>query len=539
MALAEKNLAAEYNKPGNTIIDHNTYVFAGDGCLMEGVSHEACSLAGTMKLNKLIVFYDMNSISIDGNVNGWFTEDIPSRFKSYGWNVVKNINGHDFVSIRQAIKNAKSQITKPTIICCKTVIGYGSPKYQGTSAAHGAPIGKDEAEVVRKRLGWKYKPFNIPKEIYTSWDGCTKGRKSEDQWNKKIQKYKKLYKKEYNELNRRIKNKLSAITINNLNKFILKTHKPMATRKSSQDVMSVFGKYMPELIGGSADLKGSNFSYNDDMNAFSPNNPSGKYVYYGVREFGMSAISNGIYLHGAMRPFASTFLIFSEYAKNAIRMSALMKLPIVYIFTHDSIGLGEDGPTHQAVEQISSLRLIPDLDVWRPADTQETAVAWKHALLSQERPSALALTRQTLKELPKSKVQNMNINKGGYIVFGSSNKPDGIIIASGSEVSIALQAAMDLKDKDLAIRVISMPCQELYERQTAAYKNKCIPKNFDNILAVESGKGQSWFRYIGKKGSMITMESFGLSGTGNDVMRYFGFTVTNIKKQMQKLIKRK
>ncbi len=539
MALAEKNLAAEYNKPGNTIIDHNTYVFAGDGCLMEGVSHEACSLAGTMKLNKLIVFYDMNSISIDGNVNGWFTEDIPSRFKSYGWNVVKNINGHDFVSIRQAIKNAKSQITKPTIICCKTVIGYGSPKYQGTSAAHGAPIGKDEAEVVRKRLGWKYKPFNIPKEIYTSWDGCTKGKKSEDQWNKKIQKYKKLYKKEYNELNRRIKNKLSAIAINNLNKFILKTHKPMATRKSSQVVMSVFGKYMPELIGGSADLKGSNLSYYDDMKVFSPNNPSGKYVNYGVREFGMSAISNGIYLHGAMRPFASTFLIFSEYAKNAIRMSALMKLPIVYIFTHDSIGLGEDGPTHQAVEQISSLRLIPDLDVWRPADTQETAVAWKHALLSQETPSALALTRQTLKELPKSNIQNENINKGGYIVFGSSNKPDGIIIASGSEVSIALQAATELKDKDLDIRVISMPCQEVYERQSVAYKNKCIPKDFDNILAVESGKGQSWFKYIGKEGSMITMESFGLSGTGNDVMRYFGFTVSNIKKQIQKLINRK
>ena len=539
MALAENNLAAEYNKPGNTRIDHNTYVFAGDGCLMEGVSHEACSLAGTMKLNKLIVFYDMNSISIDGNVNGWFTEDIPSRFKSYGWNVLKNINGHDFVGIRQAIKNAKSQITKPTIICCKTVIGYGSPKYQGTSAVHGAPIGKDEAEVVRKRLGWKYKPFNIPKEIYTSWDGCTKGKKSEDQWNKKIQKYKKLYKKEYNELNRRIKNKLSAIAINNLNKFILKTHKPMATRKSSQVAMSVFGKYMPELIGGSADLKGSNLSYYDDMKVFSPNNPSGKYVYYGVREFGMSAISNGIYLHGAMRPFASTFLIFSEYAKNAIRMSALMKLPIVYIFTHDSIGLGEDGPTHQAVEQISSLRLIPGLDVWRPADTQETAVAWKHALLSQETPSALALTRQTLKELPKSKIQNENINKGGYIVFGSSNKPDGIIIASGSEVSIALQAAMELKDKNLDIRVISMPCQEVYERQSLAYKNKCIPKDFDNILAVESGKGQSWFRYIGKEGSMITMESFGLSGTGNDVMRYFGFTVSNIKKQIQKLINRK
>ncbi len=539
MAIAEKNLAAEYNKPGNIIIDHNTYVFAGDGCLMEGVSHEACSLAATMKLNKLIVFYDMNSISIDGNVNGWFTEDIPSRFKSYGWNIEKNINGHDFVSIRQAIKNAKNQIDKPTIICCKTVIGYGSPKYQGTSAVHGAPIGNEEAEIVRKKLGWKHKPFSIPKEIYSSWDACSKGKKNEEQWNKKIKKYKKLYKKEYNELNRRIKNKLPTIAINSLNKFISKNHKPMATRKSSQVVMSVFGKDTPELIGGSADLKGSNLSYYDDMKVFSPNNPSGKYVYYGVREFGMSSITNGIYLHGAMRPFASTFLIFSEYAKNAIRMSALMKLPIVYIFTHDSIGLGEDGPTHQAVEQISSLRLIPGLDVWRPADTQETAVAWKNALLSQERPSALALTRQTLEELPKSKVQNMNINKGGYIVFGSNSKPDGIIIASGSEVSIALQAAIELREKDLDIRVISMPCQEVYERQSLAYKNKCIPKNFNNILAVESGKGQSWYRYIGKEGSMITMESFGLSGTGNDVMRYFGFTVTNIKKQMQKLIKRK
>ena len=539
LALAEKNLAAEYNKPSNSIIDHNTYVFAGDGCLMEGVSHEACSLAGTMKLNKLIVFYDMNSISIDGNINGWFTEDIPSRFKSYGWNVLKNVNGHDFTSIRQAIKNAKNQSTKPTIVCCKTVIGYGSPKYQGTSAAHGAPIGSEEAKVVRKRLGWNHQPFDIPKEIYSSWDASTKGKKNEDQWNKKIQKYKKLYKKEYSELSRRIKNKISAPVINNLDKFITKNHKAMATRKSSQVVMSQFGSKMPELIGGSADLKGSNLSFYDDMKVFSPSNPSGKYIYYGVREFGMSAISNGIQLHGGMRPFASTFLIFSEYAKNAIRMAALMNLPIIYVFTHDSIGLGEDGPTHQAVEQISSLRLIPGLDVWRPADTQETAVAWKHALLSKERPSAFALTRQTLEELPKSKAQNRNINKGGYIVYGTSNNPDGIIIATGSEVSIALQAGLELKDKGLDIRVISMPCQELYERQSSAYKNKCIPKNSRNILAVESGKGQSWYKYTGKDGAMITMESFGLSGTGSDVMRYFGFTVNNIKKQMQKLINRK
>tara|TARA_B100001057_G_scaffold129145_1_gene128229 strand:+ start:1 stop:921 length:921 start_codon:yes stop_codon:yes gene_type:complete len=301
-------------------------------------------------------------------------------------------------------------------------------------------------------------------------------------------------------------------------------------------VMSEFGRHMPELIGGSADLKGSNLSYYDDMDTFSYNNPSGKYIYYGVREFGMSAISNGIYLHGAMRPFASTFLIFSEYAKNAIRMSALMKLPITYIFTHDSIGLGEDGPTHQAVEQVSSLRLVPDLDVWRPADTQETAVAWKHAIVSNSRPTALALSRQTLNEIPKTQSQKNNISKGGYIVYDNSNYPDGIIIATGSEVSISIEAAKELESKNVHIRVISMPCQELFERQSNAYKNKCIPEHFDNILAVESGKGDTWYKYIGKRGSMITMESFGLSGTGDDVMKHFGFTTRNIKKEIQKLI---
>ena len=536
LALAEKNLAAEYNKSGNNLIDHNTYVFAGDGCLMEGISHEACSLAGTMKLNKLIVFYDMNSISIDGNVNGWFTENIPSRFKSYGWNVIKNVNGHDFTNIREAIKSAQCEKNRPTIICCKTVIGYGSPQFQGTSKVHGAPIGHEEADVVRKKLGWKYEPFEIPSDIYEKWNSLDKGIKLEKAWNKKLQQYKKIFKKEYQELNRRINKKVPSIVLKNLDRFINKNHKPMATRKSSQIVMSEFGKHMPELIGGSADLKGSNLSYYDDMDTFSNSNPSGKYIYYGVREFGMSAISNGIYLHGAMRPFASTFLIFSEYAKNAIRMSALMKLPIMYIFTHDSIGLGEDGPTHQAVEQVSSLRLVPDLDVWRPADTQETATAWKHAIISSHRPIALALSRQTLVEIPKTQTQKNNINKGGYIVYGKSKSPDCIVIATGSELSLAIEAAKQLESKNVYTRVISMPCQELFERQSLSYKNKCIPKNFDNILAVESGKGDTWYKYIGKKGSMITMETFGLSGTGNDVMKHFGFTVSNIKKQIQKLI---
>ena len=538
MAIAEKSLSAEYNKKGHEIIDHHTYVFAGDGCLMEGISHEACSLAGTLKLNKLIVFYDMNKISIDGNVNGWFTENVPSRFKSYGWNVIKDVNGHDFVSIRNAINKAKLEKNRPTIICCRTVIGYGSPKFQGTSQAHGAPLGTDEAEVVRKKLEWKYKPFEIPKDIYLNWNAKAKGKKHEDAWMLKVNKYKKLYRREFAELERRIKRKIPKTVITKLNNFMSKNHTPMATRKSSQLVMTEFGKSMPELIGGSADLKGSNLSYYDDMDSFSHSNPSGKYIYYGVREFGMSAISNGIFLHGASRPFASTFLIFSEYAKNAIRMSALMKLPIIYIFTHDSIGLGEDGPTHQAVEQLSSLRLVPGLDVWRPADTQETAAAWREAILSQERPIAFALSRQTLKEIPKTKRQIRNISRGGYVVYGDSSDPDAIIIATGSEVSISLSAAEQLKSKGINIRVISMPCQEVYERQSLAYKNKCIPKNFDNILAIESGIGDSWHKFVGKKGAMISMESFGLSGTGSDVMNHFGFSVSNIKKNINKLIKK-
>tara|TARA_B100000035_G_scaffold312278_1_gene323401 strand:+ start:2341 stop:4335 length:1995 start_codon:yes stop_codon:yes gene_type:complete len=538
MAIAEKNLAAEYNKKNHQIIDHNTYVFAGDGCLMEGISHEVCSLAGTLKLNKLIVFYDMNQISIDGNVNGWFTENIPSRFKSYGWNVINNVNGHDFVSVRKAIRHARLEKNRPTIICCKTVIGYGSPKFQGTNQAHGAPLGLDEAEVVRNKLNWKYKPFVIPKDIYNQWCATAKGEKLEKAWNLKFTKYRKSFRKESLDLERRIKSKVPQTVITKLNNFMSKTHKPMATRKSSQVVMSEFGRLMPELIGGSADLKGSNLSYYDEMDTFSHSNPSGKYIYYGVREFGMSAISNGIFLHGAMRPFASTFLIFSEYAKNAIRMSALMKLPIIYIFTHDSIGLGEDGPTHQSVEQLSSLRLVPGLDVWRPADTQETAAAWRESLQSKERPSAFALSRQTLNEIPKTKKQINEMTRGGYVLYSDGSKPDSIIIASGSEVSISVEAARQLKSNNINVRVISMPCQEVYDRQPNAYKNQCIPKNFDNILAIESGVGESWYKFIGKKGSLISMESFGLSGTGDDVMKHFGFSVNNIKQKIKKLIKK-
>lgn len=537
MAIAEKNLAAEFNKPNMDIINHHTYVFAGDGCLMEGISHEACSLAGTMNLNKLIVFYDMNNISIDGNIKGWFTENIPMRFKSYGWNVINNINGHNFVEIRNSINKAHNS-NKPTIICCKTLIGYGSPKFQGTSKVHGAPIGFEEALEVRKKLNWKHKPFYIPKNIYTSWNAVKRGKKLNSSWLNKLQRYNKNYPNMYKDLMRRVKNKIPNHVINKIDKYKKSTHKPMATRKSSQCVMTEFGRFLPELIGGSADLKGSNLSYYDEMSEFSPSNPSGKYIYFGVREFAMAAIANGISLHGGLKSFVSTFLIFSEYAKNAIRMSALMHQPVIYIFSHDSIGLGEDGPTHQAVEQLSSLRLVPNLDVWRPADTQETAVAWKCAIMSSHTPTALALSRQTLPEIEKTSSQLNNIERGGYILFDNGKKPNAIIIATGSEVSIAVQAADELRKKKLNIRVISMPCQELFDRQAKTYKEKCIPSNFEKILVVESAKGDSWYKYIGKKGLKITMESFGLSGTGDDVMSHFGFTVKNIKNKIIKLIKK-
>ena len=537
MAIAEKNLAAEFNKPGLKIIDHNTYVFVGDGCLMEGISHEACSLAGTLNLNKLIVFYDMNNISIDGDVKGWFTENIPMRFKSYGWNVINNVNGHNFVDIRKAIKKAQKENNKPTIVCCKTLIGYGSPNFQGTSKVHGAPIDTEEASIVRKKLKWDHKPFVIPKEIYSSWNCVERGKKLSKAWEVKLAKYKAKYPRESKDLIRRIKGKIPNSVISKLEKFSKVNHKAMATRKSSQLIMTEFGRYLPELVGGSADLKGSNLSYYDNKSTLSSSNPGGKYIYFGVREFAMSAIGNGLSLHGGIRPFVSTFLIFSEYAKNAIRMSALMRQSIIYIFSHDSIGLGEDGPTHQAVEQLASLRLVPNLDVWRPADTQETAVAWKHALLSKETPSALALSRQSLTELPKSNTQISNIEKGGYVLYDNGHNPDAIIISTGSEVELSVNAAEDLFLQNLNIRVVSMPCEELFNRQPNSYKEKCIPKDCESILVVEAAKGDSWYKYTGKKGAMITMQSFGLSGTGGDVMKHFGFTTNNIKKHILKLIK--
>lgn len=537
MAIAEKSLSNEFNKPGLELINHHTYVFAGDGCLMEGISHEACSLAGTLGLNKLILIYDMNNISIDGDTSLAFTENIKKRFESYGWNVIDKVDGHNFKSIEKSISQAKKEKLKPTIICMKTTIGYGSPNKQGTSGIHGAPLGKDEVELTRKNLNWTHPPFEIPKSIYQEWDYREKGRLLESAWNKKLGIYKSKYPKLHSELQRRLKNKLPAQVNKNIYKLIENNSKSMATRKSSQVVLEQIGPIIPELIGGSADLKESNLVFWPESKAITKKDFSGKYLHYGVREFAMCAINNGIFLHGGFRPYASTFLIFSEYAKNAIRMSALMHLPVIYVFTHDSIGLGEDGPTHQSVEQLSTLRVIPGMSVWRPADVTETALSWKSSLDKLSGPSSLILTRQTLPELKRSKNQIESIQKGGYVIHDCGKKIDAIIISSGSELHICIEAAENLHKNGILVRVISMPCMEQFMIQPKAYRDKTLPPDIENVLAVEAGIGVCWDKFIGKRGAKIVMESFGLSAPGQEALTYFGFTTNNIIKNIKKLIK--
>jgi transketolase len=537
MAIAEKSLSSEFNKPGLELINHHTYVFAGDGCLMEGISHEACSLAGTLGLSKLILIYDMNNISIDGDTSLAFTENIKKRFESYGWNVIDKVNGHDFNSIEKSISQAKKEKLKPTIICMKTTIGYGSPNKQGTSGIHGAPLGKDEIELTRKNLNWTHPPFEIPKSIYKEWDYKDKGRLLESAWNKKLGIYKSKYPKLHSELQRRLKNKLPAQVDKNIYKLIENNSKSMATRKSSQVVLEKIGPIIPELIGGSADLKESNLVFWPESKAITKKDFSGKYLHYGVREFAMCAINNGIFLHGGFRPYASTFLIFSEYAKNAIRMSSLMHLPVIYVFTHDSIGLGEDGPTHQSVEQLSTLRVIPGMSVWRPADVTETALSWKFSLDKLSGPSSLILTRQTLPELKRSKNQIESIGKGGYVIYDCGKKIDAVIISSGSELHICIEAAENLRKNGILARVISMPCMEQFMIQPKAYRDKTLPPDIENVLAVEAGIGVCWDKFIGKRGAKIVMESFGLSAPGQEALTYFGFTKNNIVKSIKKLIK--
>ena len=538
MTIAEKSLAAEFNTKSHSLIDHYTYVFSGDGCLMEGISHEVCSLASTLGLNKLIVIYDMNNISIDGDTSIAFTENIKKRFDSYGWNVIDNINGHDHKSIEQSISRAKRERSKPTIICMKTKIGFGSPNKEGTSGVHGAPLGNAEVELTRDNLKWNYKPFEIPKYIYKEWSAIKSGSTLETKWNKRLKSYKKLHPKLYSELQRRLDNKLPSSLTKKIDALISNNDKSMATRKSSQVVLENIGPLLPELIGGSADLKESNLVFWPESKPFTKKDPTGKYIHYGVREFGMCAINNGIYLHGGFRPYASTFLIFSEYAKNAIRMSALMHLPVINVFTHDSIGLGEDGPTHQAVEQLTSLRIIPGMSVWRPADVTETAMSWKSCLDKNNGPSSLVLTRQSLPELCRSKIQIGSIKKGGYILQDCNKPADVILISSGSEVHLCVDAAHKLKKDGIGVRVVSIPCLEEFLSQSKLYRNSVIPEDFNNIIAVEAGIGVCWDILIGKKGTKITMDSFGVSAPGDVAMKHFGFTTSNVIKQTKKLIKK-
>ncbi|WP_444996784.1 transketolase [Aliikangiella sp. IMCC44359] len=536
MAIAEKTLAAQFNRPGYDVIDHNTYTFLGDGCLMEGISHEVCSLAGTLGLGKLIAFYDDNGISIDGEVEGWFTDDTAKRFRSYGWHVIGDVDGHDPEAIQQAIELAKSETNKPSIICCKTTIGFGSPNKGGKEDCHGAPLGDAEIELVRKELNWPHAPFEIPAEIMQAWDARANGSKLESEWNDTFIAYRETYPDLAAELTRRLSNRPNADFEGAARAYIAKTQNAaegIATRKASQNAIEAYAPYIPEFIGGSADLAGSNLTQWSGAKGISAQQPEGNYLYYGVREFGMCAIMNGIKLHGGFIPFGGTFLMFMEYARNAIRMAALMKQQAIYVFTHDSIGLGEDGPTHQPVEQLSSMRATPNLINWRPCDATETAVAWKCAIENLSGPTALILTRQGLPTQPKSSEQIALIEKGGYILADCEGTPDLIIIATGSEVELAMKAKEGIANRK--IRVVSMPSCEVFEQQDDNYKQSVLPANVTKRMAIEAAHGDFWYKYVGLNGVIISMNRFGESAPASDLFKAFGFDVENVMEKAQSL----
>ena len=529
MALAEKVLGAQFNRPGYDVVNHYTYVFMGDGCLMEGVSHEACSLAGTLKLGKLIAFWDDNGISIDGKTSGWFAEDTALRFQAYGWHVQK-VDGHDPEAVAEAVRQAQNEKEKPSIICCKTVIGFGSPNKEGTQKCHGSPLGDEEILLAKEKLGWNYGPFEIPEDIYAAWNAREAGAAKEEAWKKLFEGYRKEYPDLAAELERRLSRRLpkdwaekSVAYIRDLQANPVK----VATRKASQNTLNVFGPMLPEFLGGSADLAPSNRTMFDGSVSITPDNASGNYVHYGVREFGMSAIMNGVWLHGGFIPYGATFLIFMEYAKNAVRMSALMKLPVIYVFTHDSIGLGEDGPTHQPVEQISSLRLTPNINTWRPCDQVESAVSWKLAVESRDCPSALIFSRQGLPQMERTPEQLENIARGGYVLRAGSEDPDLIIIATGSEVELAMKTADVIENDGKSVRVVSMPCTEVFDAQSAEYRESVLPSSCRRRLAIEAGVSSFWYRYVGLDGKVLGMDTYGESAPADKLFKYFGFTVDN------------
>ena len=531
MALAEKVLAAQFNREGHDVIDHHTYTFLGDGCLMEGISHEVSSLAGTLGLGKLIAFYDDNGISIDGEVGGWFTDDTPGRFKAYGWQVINDVNGHSPSEVKAAIEAARHETRKPTLICCKTVIGKGAPNKQGTEACHGSALGAEEVAATRIALGWEHAPFHIPADIYARWDAREKGAGYEQAWEEKMAAYARAHPALATELRRRLAGELPADFSAQATAYIEQCQSEGATiasRKASQNCLNAFGPILPELLGGSADLAGSNLTIWSGSRGITRDDASGNYIYYGVREFGMAAMMNGIALHGGFINYGATFLMFMEYARNAVRMAALMKQQSIFVFTHDSIGLGEDGPTHQPVEQLTALRSTPSMQTWRPCDAVESAVAWKAAIERRDGPTSLVFSRQNLPHQPRDADQLAAIARGAYVLRNCEGTPEAILIATGSEVGLAMAAAERLAGAGKQIRVVSMPCAELFEQQDAAYREAVLPSDVLARVAVEALHADFWYKYVGLDGRVVGMTTFGESAPAGDLMNYFGFTVDNV-----------
>ncbi|WHZ39907.1 transketolase [Rahnella bonaserana] len=538
-AIAERTLAAQFNKPGHDIVDHHTYAFLGDGCMMEGISHEVCSLAGTMKLGKLTAFYDDNGISIDGHVEGWFTDDTAKRFEAYGWHVVRGVDGHNPDAIKAAIEEAHKVTDKPSLLMCKTVIGFGSPNKAGTHDVHGAALGAAEVAATREALGWKYAAFEIPQDIYAQWDAKEAGKAKEAAWNDKFDAYAKAHPELAKEFKRRVNGELPENWETEAQKFIEQVQANpanIASRKASQNALEAFGKVLPEFLGGSADLAPSNLTMWSGSKSVG-DDQAGNYIHYGVREFGMTAITNGIALHGGFLPYSATFLMFVEYARNAVRMAALMKIRNVFVYTHDSIGLGEDGPTHQPVEQIASLRVTPNMSTWRPADQVESAVAWKYAIERNDGPVTLIFSRQNLTQQPRTAEQLANVARGGYVLKDCDGTPEVILIATGSEVGITVEAADKLAAAGTKVRVVSMPSTDAFDKQDAAYRESVLPKAVTARVAVEAGIADYWFKYVGLNGAIVGMHSFGESAPADLLFKEFGFTVDNVVAQAQALLK--
>ncbi|EIE4747351.1 transketolase [Escherichia coli] len=539
MAIAEKALAAEFNKPGFNIVDHHTWLFLGDGCLMEGISHEACGLAGTLKLGNLIAIWDDNGISIDGHVEGWFAEDTAARFRAYGWHVIEGVDGHDPEEVDAAVREAKSVTDKPSLLCCKTIIGFGSPNKANSHDCHGSALGADEVALVRERLQWPYAPFEIPGEIYAAWDATEKGAQVQQEWDALFADYAKQWLELAAEFTRRMKGDLPAGWAENMQKYVhdLQSHPAaLATRQVSQKCLNHFADMLPELMGGSADLSPSNLTRHQKSVDFTGENPAGNYISYGVREFGMSAIMNGLALHGGFIPYGGTFLMFMEYARNALRMAALMKIRSVFVYTHDTIGLGEDGPTHQPVEQLASLRLTPNMETWRGCDQVEVAVAWQQAIERKDGPTSLVLTRQPLAQQPRTAAQLAEIARGGYVLSDCDGQPEMILISAGSEIELVVSAAKALTEEGRKVRVVSLPCTERFDNQDAAYKESVLPKAVRKRLAVEASIAGFWERYVGLDGKVIGMTSFGESAPANVLFKHFGFTPENVLAQARELL---